>query len=100
MSITYRNYICLIVLLFFSIANAEAAMRCGPHLIMEGALTMEVKRKCGEPKEKDVRTPPVILDKNSEAATVEIWVYGPTNGVYKYLRFIDGRLVKIWSERE
>ncbi|MEN1529753.1 DUF2845 domain-containing protein, partial [Pseudomonas aeruginosa] len=29
------------------------------------------------------------------AATVENWVYGPRNGWYQKLRFVDGRLVQI-----
>lgn len=33
------------------------------------------------------------------AATVEHWIYGPTNGMSYQLRFIDGRLVRIRSQR-
>lgn len=34
------------------------------------------------------------------SATIEHWVYGPHNGMYQYLRFIDGRLVEIRSKRD
>ncbi|WP_350224394.1 DUF2845 domain-containing protein [Halopseudomonas bauzanensis] len=33
------------------------------------------------------------------AATVEHWLYGPTHGMSYHLRFIDGRLVQIRSQR-
>lgn len=79
-------------------ASAEAAtMRCSGNLVSEGELIVDVIRKCGQPDQRQVIGPAV--DTNGfvakGAATIENWVYGPNNGAYQYLRFIDGRLVEI-----
>jgi len=34
------------------------------------------------------------------SVTVEHWVYGPANGGYRYLKFIDGKLVGIEFKRK
>ena len=75
---------------------AEASMRCGTALIYEGERSVEVLRKCGEPDQREV-TPP--SSPQGGGVTVEQWVYGPRNGVYRYLRFLDGKLVEIRGER-
>ncbi len=87
-------------LLLATVTGAQATMRCNTHVIQEGALTMEVERKCGEPASREVFRPVADAAGNvgRDAATVEVWVYGPRNGMYRYLRFIEGKLVKIWSE--
>ena len=79
-------------------SSAQAAtMRCGSNLISEGELIVDVIRKCGQPAQRQVVGPAV--DANGYvakgAATIENWVYGPSNGAYQYLRFVDGRLVEI-----
>lgn len=87
-------------LLLVAATGAQATLRCNTHVIQEGALAPEVERKCGEPVSRDVYRPVANAAGNvgRDAATVEIWAYGPRNGVYRYLRFVEGRLVKIWSE--
>lgn len=79
-----------------------ATLRCADGLVDEGDLSAEVRRKCGEPVDREVIGP--ALDSRGYpvrgAATVEHWVYGPRNGMYHYLHFIDGRLVEIHSERD
>nr|WP_061240807.1 DUF2845 domain-containing protein [Pseudomonas composti] len=75
---------------------AEASMRCGTSLVYEGELSVDVLRKCGEPDQREV-TPP--SSPQGGGVTVERWVYGPRNGVYRYLRFLDGKLVEIRVER-
>ncbi|HGN2666786.1 DUF2845 domain-containing protein [Pseudomonas sp. GD04087] len=85
-------------LLTFSATSTQAAtMRCGSNLISEGELIVDVIRKCGQPAQRQVVGPAV--DANGYvakgAATIENWVYGPSNGAYQYLRFVDGRLVEI-----
>lgn len=94
---------CLTGVLLLTIAgiNAEAAtMRCKQDIISEGDLSLDVIRKCGQPASREVFLP--ARDQNDHvrdgAVAVEIWVYGPRNGMYRYLRFIEGELVKIWSE--
>lgn len=96
----YGRLLIGMMLLISGVMSAHATLRCDTHLIEEGALTVDVLRKCGEPNSRDIRTP--ALDANGQprpgAVTVETWVYGPENGMYRYLRFIDGELVKIWSK--
>ncbi len=91
---------CLIGILLLVAVNVQATMRCKQDVIDEGALTVDVLRKCGQPDSREVFSPAV--DQNGHirdgAVTVEIWVYGPENGMYRYLRFIEGQLVKIWSK--
>lgn len=88
-------------LTFISI-GAQATMRCGSEIINEGNTTFEVLRKCGEPKNREAISP--VADNNSnkannKAVPVENWVYGPDNGMYRYLRFVDGILTQIKSQR-
>lgn len=81
---------------------SQASMRCGNNLINEGFSKFEVIQKCGEPKNREV-IDPVIGSNNktpNKSVSVENWVYGPSNGVYRYLKFIDGVLVKIESRRQ
>ena len=81
--------------------NAHASMRCNSALINEGDLAVEVLRKCGPPTERQI-TPPAMAANGQlkhGAVTVETWVYGPENGMYRNLRFIDGRLVEIRSRK-
>lgn len=71
-------------------------------MINEGDRTSEVLRKCGPPSSREVIDP--VADRsghqvNAKAVPVENWVYGPVNGMYRYLRFVDGVLVQIRSER-
>lgn len=77
-------------------------MRCQQELIDEGDITFDVIRKCGQPANKEIFGPAIDPDGHVRdgAVKVEIWTYGPENGSYRYLRFIDGKLVKIWSEPE
>jgi len=82
-------------------ANAQASMRCNSALIDEGDLAVEVLRKCGPPAERQI-TPPALAANGQlkhGAVTVETWVYGPDNGMYRNLRFIDGRLVEIKNKK-
>ena len=84
---------------FHSVANAS--MRCPNGIISGGETTFEVLHKCGEPDSKERIEPATgsggVPTRN--AVTVENWVYGPTNGMYRFLKFIDGSLVKIESHR-
>ncbi len=82
-------------------STAQASMRCNGALIDEGDLAVEVLRKCGPPAERQI-TPPALAANGQlkhGAVTVETWVYGPDNGMYRNLRFIDGRLIEIKSKK-
>ncbi|WP_185265819.1 DUF2845 domain-containing protein [Halopseudomonas xiamenensis] len=78
----------------------QASMRCGTELVRTGMQMEEVLEHCGEPQQRSVEEP---VDEHGYlirgAVTVERWRYGPDNGMYRYLRFIDGRLVEIRSRR-
>lgn len=80
--------------------NAQASMRCGSHLVDTGMLLDEVFNLCGEPQQRSVEEP---VDEAGYqirgAARVELWRYGPDNGMYRHLRFLDGRLVEIRARR-
>lgn len=93
--------LCLLVLLSVSVP-AAASMRCGSGLINEGQSMQEVLATCGAPVGRQVS--PAVIGPNGYpqpgAVNVERWVYGPTNGMFRILRFIDGRLVQIESQRE
>ena len=58
--------------------------------------------RCGQPLSRIVNEP--ALRNNGvpklNAARTEFWVYGPSGGVYRHLRFIDGKLVEIRLERK
>lgn len=81
---------------------AVASMRCGTHLVDEGDSVEQVLERCGQPLSRIVNEP--ALRNNGvpklNAACTEFWVYGPSGGVYRHLRFIDGKLVEIRLERK
>ncbi|HSC81801.1 MAG TPA: DUF2845 domain-containing protein [Chitinolyticbacter sp.] len=89
-------------MLALSCPAVEASVRCAGGLVNEGESSIEVARTCGEPNEKQ------RFDAQSNAngtlrenaATIEVWVYGPSNGMYRYFRFVDGVLTSIQSKRE
>jgi hypothetical protein len=90
------------LLLTLSSVSAQATMRCGSEIINEGNTTFEVIRKCGEPTNREIINPAADNNSskvNNKAVPVENWVYGPDNGMYRYLRFVDGVLTKIKSQR-
>ena len=90
------------LLLVLAVPPAQAtSMRCGSALINEGQSAAEVLRTCGEPTQRQ-RTEPALAangELREGAVSVEEWVYGPQNGLYRHLKFIDGRLVQIRSRR-
>jgi hypothetical protein len=87
---------------------AYASLRCGTHLITEGATRSEVIAKCGEPTEVDRRSAilrrpvvwiggrPFTVGDSLIEVPVEVWVYnlGPSK-LMRRLRFEDGLLVDI-----
>ncbi|RRV22138.1 DUF2845 domain-containing protein [Pseudomonas sp. o96-267] len=87
-----NRYLLGCLLALFMLPAAQASMRCGNALINEGELTVDVLRKCGEPDQREMIPP---SSPQGGGVTVEQWVYGPRNGVYRYLRFLDGKLVEI-----
>lgn len=92
---------------------AVASMRCGTHLVDEGDSVEQVLERCGQPLSRIVNEP--ALRNNGvpklNAARTEFWVYGPSGGVYRHLRFTmaswsrfgssgsDTRLLRSYSYR-
>ncbi|GFM83268.1 hypothetical protein PSCICN_39600 [Pseudomonas cichorii] len=83
--------------------SAQAStLRCGSQLISTGDRLFEVQQKCGAPVSQEVVGSKETYSSNyrrSEEVRIEEWVYGPDNGMYRYLRFEGGRLVRIDSKR-
>ncbi|WP_150579224.1 DUF2845 domain-containing protein [Pseudomonas fluorescens] len=86
--------------LSFAASHAAAAttLRCGSHLISVGDRSGEVLQKCGEPVSRDVLGYKRSANRREEFQ-VEEWTYGPTGGMYQYLRFEGNRLKQITSNR-
>ena len=96
-----RNLSAMLITLVSASATQAATMRCDHGIIATGALQAEVLEQCGEPDSRQLT--PRHIDPDGYPAegsvTVEHWVYGPSNGMVRELRFIDGRLVDIESTR-
>lgn len=99
-SFSYKILFSLFLATLF-LGESQASLRCNGGIIDEGDLSLEVLRKCGPPADRQSIAP--SLDSYGRiikgAATIENWVYGPNNGMYQYLRFIDGKLVEIKSKK-
>ncbi|MDY7562640.1 DUF2845 domain-containing protein [Pseudomonas sp. 10B1] len=91
-----------VALMLAASGNDQASMRCASGLIDEGDTISAVVSRCGQPANRRVSAPAVNADgvQAYKSVTVEDWVYGPANGLYQYLRFIDGKLVSIRSARK
>lgn len=79
-------------------AAASDTLRCGSQLISLGDRSSEVLHKCGEPASRDVLGYKRSANRREEFQ-VEEWTYGPSNGMYQYLRFEGNRLRQINSKR-
>lgn len=73
-------------------------LRCGSQLISVGDRQFEVQQKCGEPNSRDIIGYKRSANRREEVQ-VEEWIYGPSSGMYQYLRFEGGRLMRIDSKR-
>ena len=82
-------------------AAAQASMRCPNGIISGGETIFEVLQKCGEPDSKEIISPATGIAGKAlnNSVTIQHWVYGPSNGMYRFLKFVDGSLVKIESRR-
>ena len=82
-------------------AQASSTFRCGSNLVSLQDSTAEVQAKCGEPTSRGVTGYKEIVDEYGywHEVQLEEWTYGPTNGMYHFLRFEGNRLSNIDSER-
>ena len=99
-----RSLTCSILILAGLLASPAQAstMRCGSQLISLGDHAFEVERKCGTPTSQAVIGSKESFSSNyrySEQVRIEEWIYGPDHGMYRYLRFEGGRLIRIDSKR-
>ncbi|WP_296260794.1 MULTISPECIES: DUF2845 domain-containing protein [unclassified Pseudomonas] len=81
--------------------TADATMRCGTSLISLGDTISVVREKCGAP-DSSVEQNPVSRNNGVprfNAVKVTLWVYGPRNGAYQHLKFIEDKLVAIDTRR-
>ncbi len=93
------KWLALIAMTFAaSHASASDTLRCGSQLISLGDRSSEVLQKCGEPVSRDVLGYKRSANRREEFQ-VEEWTYGPSNGMYQYLRFEGNRLRQINSKR-
>lgn len=91
----------LAALLFALQAHAGSTHRCGSKLVSLDASTAEVRSKCGEPVSSSLVGYKEVVDRYGfrTEVPVEEWTYGPTHGMYHFLRFEANRLRQINSER-
>lgn len=107
--------LCLSLLTASTVAASD--LRCGTHLITEGADQYEVLSKCGQPVYKQSIRVPVLALSGQRAVVyepgqpervvdiqeqepryqeIERWTYNPGSGSFlRYLDFDQGRLVRI-----
>ncbi|MBK5342062.1 DUF2845 domain-containing protein [Pseudomonas sp. TH49] len=90
--------VAIALMLAASPALASDTLRCGSQLVSLGDRTSEVLQKCGEPVSRDVLGYKRSTNRREEFQ-VEEWTYGPSNGMYQYLRFEGNRLRQINSKR-
>jgi hypothetical protein len=97
-----RRFRLLLAALILCAPEAHASMRCKSGIVSGGELIAEVLRKCGDPSSRQAIEPVVGANGKTpyKSATIEDWVYGPRNGLYQYLRFVDGKLANIRSSRD
>lgn len=91
-----------LTLAMMSGVSQASTLRCGSQLISAGDRAFEVQQKCGQPVSQNVIGSKETFNstyRKSEQISVEEWIYGPDHGMYQYLRFEGGRLVRIESKR-
>ena len=82
-------------------AHASSTFRCGSNLVSLRDTSVEVQAKCGEPTSRALTGFKEVIDEYgfTHEVRLEEWTYGPTNGMYHFLRFEGNRLSHIDSER-
>lgn len=81
---------------------AQATMRCGTSLISLGDTAAVVRAKCGAPDHSEDQEPASRINgvPRLNAVKVSFWVYGPRNGAFQHLKFIEDKLVAIDTRRD
>jgi len=91
----------LTLTLFALQVQASSTFRCGSKLVSLRDSTAEGHAKCGEPANRSFTGYKELVDEYGfrQEVQIEEWTYGPTNGMYHFLRFEGNRLSNIDSER-
>ncbi len=99
-SVLTRTVAILGLAVLSGLAQADT-LRCGSQLISVGDRMFEVQQKCGQPVSQDIIGYKETVNHFRQVDQVQVqeWVYGPNSGMYQYLRFEGGRLVRIDSKR-
>ena len=81
---------------------AQATMRCGTSLISLGDTAAVIREKCGAPDRREDQEPAARINgvPRFNAVKVSFWVYGPRNGAFQHLKFIEDKLVAIDTRRD
>lgn len=80
---------------------ASSTFRCNSKLVSLQASTHEVQNKCGAPTDQAHLGYKQLTNEygHRHEVRIEEWTYGPKGGMYHFLRFEGGYLVKISSSR-
>lgn len=91
----------LCLLSFGAPVDASSTHRCNSALVSLQAHKQEVLSKCGPPAHQADLGYKQFTNYygHSYEVRIEEWTYGPKNGMYHFLRFEGGYLVKISSSR-
>lgn len=98
---TINRLLLALTLILPAFSVAASTMRCDNGIVSQGDAMFTVLEKCREPASRKKVDPAKDSYGNlvQGAATIEYWVYQPPGGMSHHLRFIDGRLVDIRSQR-
>lgn len=101
MKSTFLPVALLVTGLYIQPAQAGSTLRCGSGLISLGDSRHQVQSKCGEPADQTSLGYRETVNQYGHVNDVQVeeWTYGPRSGMYHYLRFEGGYLVKITSSR-
>lgn len=91
----------LLLLVYSATSQASSTYRCNSKLVSLQADSHEVRNKCGAPVDQVQLGYKLVTNEygHRNEVRLEEWTYGPKNGMYHFLRFEGGRLVRITSSR-
>lgn len=95
----FSHVILAIALSIASAGTLASTFRCGSQLVSLGDRAFLVLKKCGEPVARET-IGYTLGEYNRREMHIQEWIYGPSNGMYHFLRFEGNRLVSIDSRRE
>lgn len=101
-ALIFRYALCALLLAGFSLPSyASSTFRCHSKLVSLQASTHEVHNKCGAPTDQADLGYKQLTNEygHTNEVRIEEWTYGPKGGMYHFLRFEGGYLVKISSRR-